>query len=526
MQAPPPRKVCKNQEAGGKIPSFVEFLALREQSESSHAPQMSRERIDLDPSNPISEVPNETRSNNKTECGSKSLANIPRIPADNPAMVALSQKYQLEIEMLRKQIQEKEAYILASKEMEGLVEALQCDINPSQTLPTVPQSMPAHTGGILLTHPYQMTPEQPEVYSTIGQEFTIKSQVERVSIQPAHIRPSLADPALVNSLMKLMGMSGSITATPHDSAAPCPPVHDMHYNEAMRNVTRGPTVYRSLSSRCTYSNHPVKSMADRLSRQGVLEAGPYMSEEVILATKLHAISQRGGELARDYIRQWMNFCRKCKQPLCEEDAVNICKNNLQKEILNRMGGIDIRTFDRLNNVATDIEAFLTKYYSADTAGQRKRHVQILEAAEGEASSSLDKLSRRRKIIPLKEKMQKPYSFPRDKTWVLFEWAQRHNKLVPPEPRRTDDFKKKDDPRFCLYHQLPGHVTEDYYVLKDQIESLIRKGELQVGEYRPRTCMAEATTSASPSHDLKMRPAWRLRAPAMAAHAKPSRAGKT
>ncbi|MQM16312.1 hypothetical protein Taro_049268 [Colocasia esculenta] len=126
-------------------------------------------------------------------------------------------------------------------------------------------------------------------------------------------------------------------------------------------------------------------MAERLGKQEVLEAIPYMAEEAISATKLHAISQGGGEPARDYIRRWMNVYRKYKQPISEEEAINICKNNLQKEILNRMGGIDIRTFDRLNNVATDIEAFLAKYSSADTTGQRKRHVQTLEVTEGEAN---------------------------------------------------------------------------------------------------------------------------------------------
>ncbi|MQM16154.1 hypothetical protein Taro_049106, partial [Colocasia esculenta] len=414
MQAPPPLKVYKNQEAGGKIPSFVEFLALREQSESSHAPQMVRERIEPDPSNPISEVPNRTCSIIKKECSSKPLANTPRIPADDSIMVAQSQRYQMEIEMLRKQIQEKEAYMSATKEMGGLVEELQSDISPSQILPAMSQSMPVHIGGILLTHPYQMTLKRPETYSAKGQEFALKTQIERVSMQSAHTCPSLADPTLVNSLMRLTGMSSSINATPCDSAAPCPGVHDIHHTKVMRNVTRGPTVCRSLSSRCTYSNRLVKPMAERLGKQGVLEAVPYMAEEAISATKLHAISQGGGEPARDYIRRWMNVCRKYKQPLSEEEAVNICKNNLQKEILNRMGGIDIRTFDRLNNVATDIEAFLAKYSSADTTGQRKRHVQTLEVTEGEASSSLDKLSRRRKI-PLQEKLQKPYSFPKDKT---------------------------------------------------------------------------------------------------------------
>ncbi|MQL84951.1 hypothetical protein Taro_017466 [Colocasia esculenta] len=302
------------------------------------------------------------RSNNKKECSSKPLTNIPRIPVDNPAMVAQSQKYQLEIEMLRKQIQEKEAYILASKEMEGLVETLQ-RYNPL---------------------------------------------VDHVGI---HGQRRLTEALNKDSLVRRKEYPTE-SSSKSRNVAPCPGVHDMHHTEAMRNVTRGPTVCRSLSSRCTYSNRPIKPMADRLRRQGISEADPNMAEEAISATKLHAISQGGEERARDYIRRWMNVCRKYKQPLSEEDTVNICKNNLQKEILNRMGGIDIRTFNRLNSVATDIEAFLTKYFSPDTGGQRKRHVHILEVAKGEASSSLDKLSRRRKIIPLKEKMKKPYSFPK------------------------------------------------------------------------------------------------------------------
>ncbi|MQM00370.1 hypothetical protein Taro_033102 [Colocasia esculenta] len=176
---------------------------------------------------------------------------------------------------------------------------------------------------------------------------------------------------------------------------------------------------------------------------------------------------------------------RCKQPPHPEDVVQICKQNLSRHVLEKMIGIEIKSFDRLNKVVVEIKQFLSKYPLAYASSQENRllgkrptpadvHIVNLEPftrQKSEDGSPFAKRMKRNKRGSLQVKMQKPYSFSKDKTQTLFEWACRHNKIVLPEPRRAQDIKKKDDPRFCLYHQLLGHVIEDCYVLKDKIEAL-------------------------------------------------------
>ncbi|MQL70839.1 hypothetical protein Taro_003162 [Colocasia esculenta] len=171
----------------------------------------------------------------------------------------------------------------------------------------------------------------------------------------------------------------------------------------------------------------------------------------------------------------------------------MCKYNLREEILERIVGIDIKTFSRLSNVASDIEAFLAKYSSTDEAKQEKRQPGDLATANGVASSPPTKLSKPRKQILLQEKLRKPYSFPSNKTRVLFELALEQNKFVLPSLKRPEDSKRRGDLLFCFYHQMVGHAIEDCYVFKGVAQSLIDKGEMQLGEYKvDPPCPHEAT----------------------------------
>ena len=48
----------------------------------------------------------------------------------------------------------------------------------------------------------------------------------------------------------------------------------------------------------------------------------------------------------------------------------------------------------------------------------------------------------------------------------------------PAPRRMyAPLGHKDQSKFCLYHRDHGYDTEEYVQLKDEIESLIRRGKL-------------------------------------------------
>ncbi|MQM11528.1 hypothetical protein Taro_044437 [Colocasia esculenta] len=156
---------------------------------------------------------------------------------------------------------------------------------------------------------------------------------------------------------------------------------------------------------------------------------------------------------------------------------------------------------RLNSVVAEVEAFLVKYPTNSFTNQKSKpvdkkptgkevHVVDLKTFEKQrdggkavAGSSDNKTEPQRKVIPFQDKMRKPYSFPKEKTKTLFDWGIRYNKITLPTPKRPDQAAKKDDPRYCLYHQILGHPLEDCYVFKDIMESLIKKGELQIGDYK-------------------------------------------
>lgn len=220
----------------------------------------------------------------------------------------------------------------------------------------------------------------------------------------------------------------------------------------------------------------------------------------VTKAELYETKQRADESALDYIYRWKDLCARCRHPPNHEEAVQICKRNLKTEVLTRLIGIEVKSFDLLNEIVADIEAFLAKYHPAATvlrqknkpAGEQPMHKDICiadfqafekkrERAKEAASSSSAKTGELGHS--LRSKMTKPYSFPREKTRVLFEWVTRHGKIILPAPKKPGDAARKNEPRFCPYHQMLGHPIEDCYVFKDVMESLIQKGELQIGEYR-------------------------------------------
>ena len=56
-------------------------------------------------------------------------------------------------------------------------------------------------------------------------------------------------------------------------------------------------------------------------------------------------------------------------------------------------------------------------------------------------------------------------------------------LKKPEPLKTP-FGRKNKNKYCRYHRDYGHDTEDCFELKEEIEALIRRGQLRHFVARP------------------------------------------
>ena len=75
----------------------------------------------------------------------------------------------------------------------------------------------------------------------------------------------------------------------------------------------------------------------------------------------------------------------------------------------------------------------------------------------------------------------------------------HDKQGSPAPL-TKDPAKRDQSKFCEYHQDHGHLTSECYQLKRQIKALIQDGKLK--EYVLRTIRRAGTGGECPRQEMK------------------------
>ena len=69
---------------------------------------------------------------------------------------------------------------------------------------------------------------------------------------------------------------------------------------------------------------------------------------------------------------------------------------------------------------------------------------------------------------LKEMMSRPYSFRQDKVAKMFHKALQYGLELPP-CKRPQDSVRVNEPNYCPYHRVSGHVIEDCYVFKNWVE---------------------------------------------------------
>jgi len=64
-----------------------------------------------------------------------------------------------------------------------------------------------------------------------------------------------------------------------------------------------------------------------------------------------------------------------------------------------------------------------------------------------------------------------------------------------EPKRHAEVNKTNDPRYCPYHRIISHPIKDYYVFKDIIEDMIRRGEIEIEGAPPKGSTASSNTTS-------------------------------
>jgi len=66
----------------------------------------------------------------------------------------------------------------------------------------------------------------------------------------------------------------------------------------------------------------------------------------------------------------------------------------------------------------------------------------------------------------------------------------------PEPKQPAVVSKTNDPKYYSYHRIISHPTKDWYVFKDIIEDMIRRGETKIEEVLPKGPTVSSNTTST------------------------------
>ncbi|KAH7689408.1 Retrotransposon gag domain-containing protein [Dioscorea alata] len=228
-----------------------------------------------------------------------------------------------------------------------------------------------------------------------------------------------------------------------------------------------------------------------------------ISDKITIAD-LAATRQYKDEKVVDYIMRWRNLSIKCEQPLDQPQAVGLLLGNIDNWMAPFLSTSGITTFQDLISQAKKLERTNPKVlsnfqatsrndkdkskriegvkYTATTFNVEKRKgVAESHNPEQVKASVLGITGNESRPLPsLKDRMNKKYSFRRDKVHKIFKDAVREG-LQLPECKRPEEQSKKDHPNYCPYHRVLGHTIEDCYVFKDWVERQYQEGKITLSK---------------------------------------------
>ncbi|KAJ0962210.1 hypothetical protein J5N97_030038 [Dioscorea zingiberensis] len=220
-----------------------------------------------------------------------------------------------------------------------------------------------------------------------------------------------------------------------------------------------------------------------------------ISDKITIAD-LAATRQNKDERVVDYIVRWRNLSIKCEQPLDQPQAVGLLLGNIDSWMSPFLSTSSITTFQDLICQAKKLERTnpnqTTPRNDRDKSkrtGGVKYIATTFNIDKGKGVVETQKpeqvkppnLGAESKPIPsLKERMNRKYSFRRDKVLKIFKDAVKEG-LQLPECKRPEEQNKKDHPNYCPYHRVLGHTIEDCYVFKDWVERQYQEGKITLSK---------------------------------------------
>ena len=160
-----------------------------------------------------------------------------------------------------------------------------------------------------------------------------------------------------------------------------------------------------------------------------------------------------------------------------------CRHNLQTSLIAQIGVAESRTRKQLVQQGEQVEEIIARVKAEknkprpekstrrtpEVSFQSKRKETLLtemkspikpQPTRGGSSSSSQPCANRQ------------YSFKDEHIDSLFKLLNKSNRLKLPEVRCPEEVGKTDNPNYCLYHRMLGHLSKSCYIFTDILQALI------------------------------------------------------
>ena len=209
------------------------------------------------------------------------------------------------------------------------------------------------------------------------------------------------------------------------------------------------------------------------------------SKKTISIHDLVETKQRASENANEFITRWRNLNLQCPERLSEQAAVSMCAKNLNPKVATFVGTAEPKTFNELVSKACNVEIQIARQ-KGDKPLPRFENKKPLKKGESMAtfintSNNKDKGKARepQKKLTLKERKEVKYSFDDDDVDQIFDELLKAKAIRLPEPKRPNEVDMTNDPNYCRYHRIVSHPLTDCYIVKNIIEGMIKRKEIEI-----------------------------------------------
>lgn len=215
------------------------------------------------------------------------------------------------------------------------------------------------------------------------------------------------------------------------------------------------------------------------------------SRKKISIIDLADTKQKLAESTNEFISRWRGLSLQCSEKLSEQSAVQMCSNNLLPEIATFVSTAEPQTFDALVSKASNVEKQIARKKSltqgAIFKNQRTDNTRdsLATFVKTDEKSDTCKGKERSRKLTLKERREVKYTFDDDDVEQILNELCKAKAIELPESKRPSEVNKTKDHQFCRYHRIVSHPTKDCFILKNIIQEMINKKEIEVEVSSPK-----------------------------------------